>query len=291
MRRALIFLAAAVFSYARCIEVPGDRILIGHLTSARHELESLPADTAIGLSPSPGVERMITPRDLRATLRGREIPDFPDICVVRHARELNAQEIVEAMAVELKENEIRVELLDYSRGQVPDGQLEFRRTGLPSSARTDVLWRGRIITDTGRSFPISARVRLLRTVEAVFARTNIAAGTTILPDAVETRRVDLYALASGRLPTVDKIIGAAFTRTVPAGELITTSLLRAQPLVRRGEPLAVTVRSGATTLHFDAKAEGTGRIGDRMLVRNPMNGRLVSVVISDRGKGIVDVRK
>ena len=95
---SFIVLAAAVCSYAGCIEVPGDRILIGHLTSARHELESLPADTAIGLSPSPGVERMITPRDLRATLRGREIPDFPDICVVRHARELNAQEIVEAMA-------------------------------------------------------------------------------------------------------------------------------------------------------------------------------------------------
>jgi flagella basal body P-ring formation protein FlgA len=289
--RSLIFLAAAVFSYAGCIEVPGDRILIGDLTPVRHELESLPADTAIGLSPSPGVERTITARDLRSTLHGQAIPDFADVCVVRHARELNAQEIVEAMAAELKENEIRVELLDYSRGQVPDGRLEFRKIGLPSSARTDVLWRGRIITDTGRSFPVSARIRLLRTVEAVFARTKIAAGTTISPDAVETRRVDLYALAADRLPTADKIIGAEFTRTVPAGELITNSLLRAHPSVRRGEPLAVSVRSGATTLHFDAKAEGTGRIGDRMLVRNPMNGRLVSVVIAERGKGMVDVRK
>ena len=134
--RSLIVLAAAVGSYAGCIEVPGDRILISHLTPVRHELESLPADTTVGLSPSPGVERMITARDLRSTLRGREIPDFPDICVVRHARELNAQEIVEAMAVELKENEIRVELLDYSRGQVPDGPLEFRKTGLPRTART-----------------------------------------------------------------------------------------------------------------------------------------------------------
>ena len=103
--------------------------------------------------------------------------------------------------------------------------------------------------------------------------------------------MDLYALAADRLPTADKIVGAELTRTVPAGELIKTSLLRAQPSVRRGEPLAVTVQSGATTVHFDAKAEGTGRIGDRMLVRNPMNGRLVSVVISERGKGIVDVRK
>ena len=288
---SFIVLAAAVCSYAGCIEVPGDRILIGHLAPARHELDSLPADTAIGLSPLPGVERIVTARDLRSTLRGQTIPDFADVCVVRHARELRPEEIVKAMAAELKDDEIRLELLDYAKGQVPDGQLEFRRTGLPSSARTDVLWRGRIITETGRSFPISARVRLLRTVEAVFARTNLASGTRISQDGIEIRRVDLYALAADRLPTADKIIGAELTRTVPAGELITTSLLRAQPSVRRGEPLAVTVRSGATTLHFDAKAEGTGRIGDRMLVRNPMNGRLVSVVISDRGKGIVDVRK
>ena len=108
---SLIVLAAAVFSYAECIEVTGDRILISHLAPSRHELESLPADTAIGLSPLPGVERTITARELRATLRGQDIPDFSDVCVVRHARELNAEEIVKAMAAELKDDEIRLELL------------------------------------------------------------------------------------------------------------------------------------------------------------------------------------
>src|SRR3954466_12338500 len=117
--RSIIVLAASVASYAECIEVPGDRILISHLPPARHELESLLADTAIGLSPLPGVERIVTARDLRSTLGGQTIPDFADVCVVRHARELNAQEIVDAMAAELKEDELRVELLDYSRGQVP----------------------------------------------------------------------------------------------------------------------------------------------------------------------------
>ena len=85
---SFIVLAAAVCSYAGCIEVPGDRILIGHLAPARHELDSLPADTAIGLSPLPGVERIVTARDLRSTLRGQQIPDFADLCVVETEDEI-----------------------------------------------------------------------------------------------------------------------------------------------------------------------------------------------------------
>jgi hypothetical protein len=52
-----------------------------------------------------------------------------------------------------------IELIDYMRGPVPEGELEFTRTGLPAGASMGI-WSGVIRYAGNRRFPVWAKVRL-----------------------------------------------------------------------------------------------------------------------------------
>jgi hypothetical protein len=54
--------------------------------------------------------------------------------------------------------------------------------------------------------------------------------------------------------------------------------------IERGDAVSVEVHSGAAKLSFQTKAESGGRIGDSVLVRNPLNGRLFQAKVEGKGK-------
>lgn len=57
-----------------------------------------------------------------------------------------------------------------------------------------------------------------------------------------------------------------------------------EPLVERGDPVEVEVRSGGVRLAFRAAAESGGRAGEAVLVRNPASGQRFRAVVEARGK-------
>jgi len=61
----------------------------------------------------------------------------------------------------------------------------------------------------------------------------------------------------------------------------------AAPDVRRGDTVAVEVRSGGARLKFASRAESGGRAGESVMVRNPVNGRIFRAVVEEKGKVVV----
>lgn len=59
--------------------------------------------------------------------------------------------------------------------------------------------------------------------------------------------------------------------------------------ISRGDKVRVEVKSGGVLLAFDAEAESSGHLGERVTVRNPANGQRFRAVVEATGK--VGIRK
>jgi hypothetical protein len=59
--------------------------------------------------------------------------------------------------------------------------------------------------------------------------------------------------------------------------------------IGRGDKVRVEVKSGGVLLGFDAEAESSGHIGERVTVRNPVNGQRFRAIVEAPGK--VGIRK
>ncbi|MEO8098612.1 MAG: flagella basal body P-ring formation protein FlgA [Acidobacteriota bacterium] len=79
------------------------------------------------------------------------------------------------------------------------------------------------------------------------------------------------------------------TDEVTGKPIVATRVPSATPEVNRGSTVRVEVSSGGVLLGFDATAEGSGRRGEAIVVRNIENGQKFRAVVEGPGK--VAVRK
>src|SRR5581483_1039988 len=133
-----LILAVAAASYmaqSGCVQVAHDRILLSDITPAVPALSSRPAGSQfIGWTPVPGSRRTITSRELLRTTRREGLAlsegDVRDVCVERAVAPLNATEIGAALSRVPEVAGAEIEIVDFSRVNVPAGRLEFSISGL-----------------------------------------------------------------------------------------------------------------------------------------------------------------
>ncbi len=149
-----------------CLSIDSEKILASHLAARIESLQAVPSDTVFGFTPRVGVRRIISGFELVAFARKHGVSTVTanEICIIRPAHPLNEKELVEYLKTASKkltgEDEVWVELIDYSRHSLPSGEIEFTRSGLTFSKDT-VLWKGLIHTPSGSRFPLWAKVRIL----------------------------------------------------------------------------------------------------------------------------------
>ena len=97
----------------------------------------------------------------------------------------------------------------------------------------------------------------------------------------------LPAIAIGRVPAEDEVIGLRAKRNIAAGEVLTPAVLVTQPLVRAGDLVTVTAVVGAVRVSGEAVASSSGHGGDVIRVVPKPNGRPVKGRIT--GQGLVEV--
>jgi flagella basal body P-ring formation protein FlgA len=88
----------------------------------------------------------------------------------------------------------------------------------------------------------------------------------------------------GRFPK-----SVAARRTLPAREPILRDALVSQPVVKPGDLVKIIGRSDAVVVEVGGEARGTGRIGDRIQVRNKQSGVLLTALVED--EGVVSVKQ
>jgi len=287
---ALILLA---WGGAGCLVVEGQHILARDLARVLPAFAQLPAELRLGYAPAPGARRIITAAEAARLSAQHGLPvEARELCVERATEKLTAERILAAMRQAVGREDVRLELVDYSRYPVPAGELEFPRTGLgapPAAAATGVLlWRGRLRFDGSRSLPVWARVRISAPGRRVVAAANLPPDKPIEACRLRLEQGEWFPFADQPLDAVEAAVGKAPRRWIRAGSVLYARMLAPPKEVERGAAVEVAVASGGAQLRFQARAETAGRAGDVILVRSPLNGRRIAGRVEGPGKVVVD---
>ncbi|HKW96633.1 MAG TPA: flagellar basal body P-ring formation chaperone FlgA [Bryobacteraceae bacterium] len=286
MKTGVLWLAAALgTALAACIPVEDDRILARDLAVAEPQFLAIAPDTPLGYAPAPGVRRVLLPGELaRFAARFHLQPDpLREVCVERPMEELTRDRLLEALAAAAPG--VTVDLADFSRYSVPKGEITFPLAGLsrPADPAQPALWKGAVKYGRNHGFAIWVRARLSIPIERVMAIRALPAGHAIQPDSVRVEKAAAFPFGRQPAAHVDEVTSRIPRRPIAAGDAIFAYLLDAPREVNAGDRVNVEVASGQAHVSLDGRAEGAGRRGDVISVRNPASGRMFRATVERAG--------
>jgi len=112
----------------------------------------------------------------------------------------------------------------------------------------------------------------------------VARGTLLAASDVCASTEDVGVAALSPPPSVDQVVGGRAVRDLLAGEILTTALVRAQPLVRSGDTVITRARVGQVEILGRAVAQQSGGRHDRIRLVNPESRRTLFGRVTGAGE-------
>jgi flagella basal body P-ring formation protein FlgA len=276
-----------------CQAIHADQITGEDLARALPAFSHIPRDTAIGNAPAPGSQRVFAWPELQRIGRpyGVDLPTRTKACFEWEMRTIDAGDVRDAIRESLHNDNARVDVLAIGKGLAPQGKLAFPLSGLSASTNVDpttpVTWRGEVLYGSAHQFAVWVRVRVVVSVTRVVAQDLLLPGQVVTADRVKLETVDGFPLRNGLARSLGTVIGKAPLRAIREGSPIFDADL-AQPIqVKRGESVLVTAVSGGAQLKMEAVAEGSGKQGDVISLRNPRSGKTFRARIEGHDQALV----
>ncbi|MBV9506588.1 MAG: flagellar basal body P-ring formation protein FlgA [Acidobacteriia bacterium] len=264
------------------ISAASDYITAGDLAPQFSGIETVPAETRLGLAPAPGAVRVFRVPELGKIASQFDVdPPTAEICVERPVHPLSPVQIQAAMRKVLPEGQI--ELLDFSHRPVPDGDLEFKMDGLREGP-AGAFWWGSVRYGNSHLFPVWARVVVRVSAQRIVAVEDLAPGRPIRAEMVRQETHDEFPGSKDLAQSADQVIGRCPRTTIRSGSVIHTAQLDTPKDVLAGETVEVDVWNGSAHLKLDARAEGSGVIGQTIPVRNPLSQKRFLARVDAKGK-------
>jgi flagella basal body P-ring formation protein FlgA len=287
----------AAFALAGCLAVSAgaDRILAGDLAAAFPAFAAAPADAEIALAPAPGVARVFRAPELQRLAVRLRLPAVPEteICVERPVAPPDPARLLAAMRRQLPEASI--EILDYSRHPQPEGEVEFFLRGLQTGAGSAAgsgsgvaFWYGCVRYGANRRFAIWARVKARVTVTRVVACEDLRSGGPILAGQASAQTREEAPAAGPFATSLDQVVGRWARVPIRAGSAIRLDQLEAPKEILPGEIVQVEVRSGGVRMELEAKAQGSGALGEAIPVLNTASKKRFLARVEGKGRVSVD---
>jgi flagella basal body P-ring formation protein FlgA len=274
-----------------CVVVEGDTVTLADLARAVPSLAIADAAASAGYSPQPGEQRVFRPEQISALLRRHGGPSYegPGICVERASQTLTPESLLPVLLAAFPAGTVRIQLLDFTRGALPPGRLEFPLSGLGRgpAGKPDLLWRGRVVFGEHRSRPIWARVTIVGPVKRFVAVNALAQGQAIGVQDVREETVEGPVIAAVAEPLPVSIAGMIPRAAIPAGAEVPLAMLEVNKEIQRGDSVTVELESAGVSLHLQATAETGGARGDRVLVRSSLSNKLLPVVVTGPGHAVL----
>ncbi len=278
-----------------CISVDGDKILVRDLALALPEFAAVDLAQVIGFAPIPGTTRILRSGEIVRLAKSLKVPVEPgtirDVCFEGAAAVLTEDQIRTAITAAVGLPIVKLNIIDFSRSPVPAGRLELSVNSLVhssvQSADFPITWRGRLVSESGHSFPVWVKMTLEVKAQAVIAVKELNRGQVLAPSDVGIAEEAFYPLPDGLVTRLEDAIGEELRCGVPAGRPIARPILDHAKEVLQGETVHVDSISGKAHISFDAVAQSAGRKGDLIQIQNP-NGRSFQARVVDKGR--VEVR-
>lgn len=268
-----------------CASARGAWLSSAEASAIVREFAVLPPETKLIRAPDPGVERRVSGQEVQSIGRrhGIAIAETGGFCLKRATRVIPAADFRDAVGRALPPGGPPFRLLDNSRERLPEGRLAFHvpRLRVIDPAEGKAHWRGELMDDEGRSFPVWVELQFTGREEYPAARRDLRSGDTLRSGDIEWKS---RPLLPGRSAPGGGWEGQVLRRSMRAGEAISNSAFRPPPAVSPGEPVSVEVALGSARLILEASAETGGRPGDRVIVRNPTSGKKFRASIVGRAR-------
>jgi flagella basal body P-ring formation protein FlgA len=270
-----------------CLPVDGDRILMRDLAAAIPAFSGADGELSIGFTPAPGVERRFSAGDLmRLAMRYGVTTEPTPVCFARKLEALTKERLLAALREALP-SQAQVEVVDFSRVSIPQGQIEFSPEGLSTaplvSAREPVIWRGRVKYAPTQSVPVWVKARVWVSRSAVIAAQDLPAGKPIEPAGIRVGNLEAAPFSEAGAASPAEVTGLAPRLPIRAGHAIPFSVLGAPLEVMRGEMVGVEARYGAAFLKYEVRAEASGHVGEMVGVRNVESGKTFRAKVIRKG--------
>lgn len=271
----------------------GDIAFINAVDEARAErLRLIP----LGFAPVVGAMREITRERLRLAMIAADFADValdapPIVRLTRASQIVDANllrdAIEEATLPRLRGEELSARLVQLElppQVEVPAGQIEVRAYASnmrdysqPVSVRVEIKVADRVV----RRINTLAHIEV--TGKILVARRDLATGATLGADDVLIEERVLVRDAAFYVRDKRSLRGTAARGVILRGEAITNDALVRPLVVKAGDRVRIVSDTGAVKITVAGEARGSGRVGDRVQVKNVNSNQMLQGVVMDEG--------
>lgn len=124
-------------------------------------------------------------------------------------------------------------------------------------------------------------VHIEQFVSVITANHSIRRGQVLTGENLLVSKRSSSRLPGNYLKTSDAIVGQVATREISAGTLLTQSMFKPQKLVKRGQRVTLSMKTGAIAVRVAGVAMSDGIRGERIKVRNLSSKKIVDGTVSD----------
>ena len=283
-----------------CLLVEGPYVEARDLSTKLPAFASLPPSHRLFPAPRPGVRRFLQPAELRrlAIALGIETGSANKLCLERESSSLRPEEVHAAILKAWEElggaSDTPIELLDYSRGPVPKGELRFGNWPAQNHAdcelHSPISVRGRLVYDKGQSIPIWASVRVPVNKELLVFSRDLATGSVIVAEDLEETRTACFPPPAGQIENPESAVGRKLRASVKRGQPVRAQQLTQVRDVDRGDLVFVLI-PGLESVQVQVRALTSGRRGESVILVNPLNQKRFQARVEGRRRAVISEEK
>lgn len=217
--------------------------------------------------------------------------ELPEVAAIKTPP--TADELLPAMRKALGSTIAEIEIVKMSQFAMPKGEFEFSLKDLNSPAASGIptRWRGYLRQSDGHSYSIWAMVLIKAECTRVVATEQLMPGRPILGSQIREEKYIGSPFAKNAMATVADILGRVPRRTFRAGTTLTVDATTEPVLVANGTDVVAEFRSGRLRVTAQVVALGSGRMGQRISVRNPLSKKTFVARVDSPGHVVVEVAR
>jgi flagella basal body P-ring formation protein FlgA len=273
---------------AGCLAVnPGsDWVVARDLTPGFPGLAAVNPETPLAPAPLAGAQRVFRVAELRRLALGLKVEASPeqDICVERKTSPLDPAKALEVLRRQLPQ--ARIEIVEYSREPVPEGDLEFPLAGLRGTP-ADGFWSGWVRYAGGRRFPVWAKVKAVVSETRVVAAGALVPGRPIEAGQLRLETGEYFPQPGAMAASIEEVAGQVARVAVARGVAIRRQWLDPPREIARSDAVLVEAQVGRARVKVECVAEGPGSTGQFIPVRNPVSGKRFTARVEGKGRASV----
>jgi len=129
---------------------------------------------------------------------------------------------------------------------------------------------------------VPAQVRLFRDV--VTTTRPLRRADIVEPADVILRERDISVITQGYLTAPDQAIGQRLTRPMVADQVITLVNLEQMEVIRKGDQVVITARSGTLSVRMPGEALSNGGMNEQIRVKNLNSRRVIKAQVTAPGQ-------